>query len=285
MRPEEPSTYPFAYPSAIRQAYDLLRAGAGPDSIARTWNAAGLPAPSGRRGEWTAEMVRAELTSHAHIGGDDAVLPALTEPPAAVAPDPEDALLTAVAVCGVCGGPVRTERLPADLPAYRCDADGGHLSRSMGPVDSWVRLRALDRLGRPDTAQLVADPDRPDLYALRAHAAGLRTRRSQLEQAAATGAVEPSTATAGADRLRVELAAVEDQMVDHSRRNVPASLTGADPLDAAWDRLGTARQRGVLLALAERVVLHPVTAGQRAGDADVLRDTVVITWRPEPAVT
>jgi hypothetical protein len=86
-------------------------------------------------------------------------------------------------------------------------------------------------------------------------------------------------AAARAERLESELAAVEDQMTDHSRLDLPRSLTGADPLDTAWDRLARSRQRGILLALAEQIALHPVPEGRRAGDPDVLRGTVVVKWR------
>ena len=71
-------------------------------------------------------------------------------------------------------------------------------------------------------------------------------------------------------------------MVDHAARDVPASLTGADPVDHAWDRLAVSRQRGVLLALTERIELHPIPPGRRAGDPDVLRQSVLITWRDDP---
>jgi hypothetical protein len=68
-------------------------------------------------------------------------------------------------------------------------------------------------------------------------------------------------------------------MVDHVARDLPASLTGADPLEGAWDRLSADQQRAVLRRITERTALHPVPPGRRAGDHDVLRSTVVVTWR------
>jgi hypothetical protein len=50
-------------------------------------------------------------------------------------------------------------------------------------------------------------------------------------------------------------------MIDHIQRDLPASLTGADPLEIAWDRLGVPRQRLVLRMLVGRIVLHPVPPG------------------------
>jgi site-specific DNA recombinase len=191
------------------------------------------------------------------------------------------ALLTDLAVCGSCGQPVRSALLSAGQAAYRCGVDGdqAHLVRSTAPVDVWLGLLVVDRLDRPDAPDLLTDPELPDLYALRAHAAGLRTRRGQLEDAATAGVVDPSAAEAGSARLGDELAAVEDQMIDHAVRGRPASQTGADPVDVAWERLDVERQRAVLRALVDRVVLHPVPPGHRAGDPDVLRNTIVVSWR------
>ena len=143
-------------------------------------------------------------------------------------------------------------------------------SRTSAPIDARVRLEVLERLGRPGAPDLLADRSTPDLYALGAHSAGLRSR---LE----SGPGRPSAETTV--RLGAELASVEDQMIDHAVRDVPGSLTGADPLDDAWDRLAVSRQRGILLALAERVELHPIPPDRRAGDPDVVRQTVLITWR------
>ena len=55
--------------SAVRLAYDIVLAGGTPESVARTWNACGVPLvdgqpprPTGRTGEWSAAAVRAVLT-------------------------------------------------------------------------------------------------------------------------------------------------------------------------------------------------------------------------------
>jgi hypothetical protein len=277
--------------SAIQRACHLLLAGESLQSIASTWNAArlppgqGLPGPASRPGEWSADAVHAVLTDPGCAGREPlvdegvwrAAMDVLSRSSRPGPTEPDGALLTAIAVCGSCERPVHSELVSAGQVAYRCD--GCQLARTAAPVDSWIRLVTVERLARPDAPGLVADEDRSDLYALRAHSAGLRTRRTQLDEAAAEGLVERSTAAAGAERLDTELAAVEDRMIDHSRRDLPGSLTGADPLDTAWDRLARSRQRGVLLALAEQITLHPVPEGRRAGDPDVLRATVIVSWR------
>ena len=280
-RDEETST---VFPSAIRRAYDLLLAGVSPGSIAGTWNAAGLPtgpdggpAPVGRRGRWTADRVRAVLADPGYAGGlvDEPTwrsATALLSMPSRRGPAGSDrALLTAIASCGPCGRPVRAAVVSPGQVAYRCGGgdDRIHLARSSGPIDARVRLDVLDRLDRAGAPDLLADRRTPDLPALGAHSAGLRTRLERTRPGAGAG-------------LDAQLAAVEEQMVDHAARDVPSSLTGADPLDHAWDRLAVSRQRGVLLALAERIELHPIPPGRRAGDPDVLRQSVLITWWAAP---
>jgi site-specific DNA recombinase len=278
------------FPSAIRHAYDLLLAGVSPDSIAGTWNAAGLPAgpdgvpaPAGLRGLWTADRVREVLSNPDHAGraADELswrrAADLLSAPRRRPAAEPDRALLTAIATCGLCGKPVRSAVVSPGQTAYQCRGDGDrvHLARSTGPVDARVRLEVLDRLDRPGAPELLTNRDTPDLHALGAHSAGLRTRLGRIED----GAVDGAVAAQAASRLDAELATVEDQMTDHAVRDVPASVTGADPLPDAWDRLAVSRQRGVLLALTEGIELRPGSPGRRAGDADVLGQTVLITWR------
>jgi hypothetical protein len=190
------------------------------------------------------------------------------------------ALLTGVAVCGFCGQPVRTDLRPTGRLAYRCQNDGQrpHLVRTAPPVDAWIRLLVLEHLERDDTPAGLADLDLPDLPALRARSAGLRTRLSQLTEATATGTVDRSAAAAGSERVAGELTAVEIDLTQHATQDLPTSLTGADPVELAWDRLGADRQRAALQRLTERITLHPVPPGRRAGEPDVLRSTVVVTW-------
>lgn len=272
------------FPSAIRQAYDLLLAGVSAGSIAGTWNAAGLPAgpdgdpaATGRRGTWTADRVRAVLARPDHAGDlvDEPTWRSATEllsrPPRHGPPGSDRALLTAIASCGRCGAPVQSAVVSAGQVAYRCggDEDRIHLARSSAPIDAQVRLEVLARLDRPGAPDVLAGRHTPDLPALGAHSAGLRTRMHR-------------STPSGGSGLDAQLAEVEKQMVDHAALDLPVSLTGADPLDHAWDRLAVSRQRGVLLALAERIELHSIPPGQRAGDPDVLRRSILISWREDP---
>lgn len=253
------------FPSAIRHAYDLLLAGVSLGSIAGTWNAAGLPAgpdggpaPSGLRGTWTADGVRTVLAEAEFAGSlvDESTwrsASALLSAPSRHGPAQSDpALLTAIACCGVCGRPVRSKVLSPGQVAYRCGGERIHLARSCGPIDAEVRLQVLDRLRRPGAPELVADRSTtPELPPPRLRSVGLR--RQPVHR---TVAGRPAT-------------------VEHRSIRPVRNL----PLDNAWDTLAVSRQRGVLLALTERIELHPIPPGQRAGDPGALRQSVLITWR------
>lgn len=260
--PPDEDTNPV-FPSVIRRAYDLLLAGVSLGSIAGTWNAAGLPAgpdggpaATGFRGTWTADGVRAVLADPGYAGGlvDESTWSSATALLSArprhgsTASDP--ALLTAIASCGVCGRPVRSKVLSPGQVAYRCGDDRIHLARSCGPIDARVRHQVLDRLGRPGAPELMAEGTTPDL---RMHSAGPGAWQEPLQRTAS-------------DRR----ATVEHRMV-HPVRDAPP--------DHAWDTLPVSRRRGVLLALADRIELHPIPPGQRAGDPDAVRRSVRITWR------
>ena len=181
------------------------------------------------------------------------------------------ALLTGWAVCGYCGRVVQSELLSTGQVAYRCDADRRrpHLVRTAAPVDAWVRLLVLDRLERPGAPELLADPELADLDELRARSVAVGTRLAR----------DAAGRSRLAGELAGELAGVEAEMTSPARRELPASLTGADPVELAWDRLDTDHQRAALAALAEPVALHPVPPGRCACDPDVLRGTIVLGWR------
>jgi Recombinase len=269
--PPDEETSPV-FPSAIRRAYDLLLAGVSLGSIAGTWNAAGLPAgpdggpaPAGLRGTWTADGVRAVLADPRYAGQlvDErswrSATALLSTPPRHGPANSDPALLTAIAACGPCGRPVRSKVLSPGQVAYRCAGhdDRIHLARSCAPIDAQVRLEVLDRLDRPGAPELVADQGGArDLPAPRVHSIRLRTGREPMDRR------QPAAGH--------RLATIGDRMV-HRAPDAPP--------DHAWDTLAVSRRRGVLLALTERIELHPIPPGRRAGDPDAVRHSVQITWR------
>ena len=91
------------------------------------------------------------------------------------------ALLTGVALCGVCGltvhsGGANTGR---SYRVYRCRSMT-HVNRRAEPVEEYVEAVVVERLSRPDAVDLLTVNDRPDTAGLHAEADQLRRRLDAL---------------------------------------------------------------------------------------------------------
>jgi site-specific DNA recombinase len=271
----------------------------------------------GEHSEWTAPTVRSTLMNprnaglRAHVsqdqrdaGGDPrklrlssivgtaawpalveettwrAVVDILTEPGRTTPARSGRALLTGVALCGVCeatvhagGGPAKYGREP--YVTYRCSQALGHLSRAAAPADWWVTEIVVERLSRPDAVSLLDDGDRPDAAELRTRAKALRTRIDGLARLFAEQVLDEVGVRRESARLRAELAEVENQQRDAGRVNVLGALVLAgqqadtreearEAVRAVWSDLDMDRQRAAVKALMT-VRLLPPGRGARLG--------------------
>lgn len=294
--------------AALRKAYADLLAGATLASIARDWNAAGLHSGklrTGRvdRGEpsrWSPETVRAVLLKPRNAGlraykGEimgTGTWPAIVDEEtwrAAVArisqrshaqPPPGTHLLSGLALCGVCDAPVNAGTHRGDHHAYRCGRTLRHVARRGDWIDDYISDVIVERLSRPDAAELLVDHDRPDVGALRARAYMLRGRIEDLalEYAADDEGVltasQLRTATAG---LKTKLAAVEARMADAGRVDVLGSLINAENVEAAW-RVMRREHRGRCRAVVDTLMtvrVLPVGRGARKFHPE----SVMVHWK------
>lgn len=245
--------------------------------IARDWNAAGLLTPqSTRKGEpsqWIASTARSVLMNPRNAGlrghGSvpehgrrkiEAIAPAqwkaivpeeVWRAATALLSDPDRytalnrgsrALLTGIALCGVCGATVHAGG--SSRPGhkiYRCYAAyNGHVSRAASPVEQWVSEVVIARLSRPDAAELLRDDsERPDMVALRSEATALRARLDELATEWGDGVMTSSQLRTATTRIRTKLAAVEAKMADVGRVDVFGPLVHASNVRAAWEALST----------------------------------------------
>jgi hypothetical protein len=202
----------------------------------------------------------------------------LMDPARANLPRSGRGLLTGVARCGICGSTVHRGAAPARRgkpghATYRCRANLGHIGRAAEPVDKYVAQVIVARLQRPDAAALLIDESRPDAQKLRREAQALRTRLDGLAGLLADGVLTVAAVRRESEKLRGKLAEVEAEQAASGRANVLQPLISATDVQAAWDRLDTDRQRGIVEALIT-VTLHPPGRGTRT----FRPETVEIDW-------
>jgi DNA invertase Pin-like site-specific DNA recombinase len=301
---QDGTTIREAEAAAVRDGYDALLAGVPLAAIAREWNARGLTTgQNNRQGQpspWRADSVRHVLLNpryagqRAHKGQviGEAVWPALVEETtwqATVATLTDagrrsgargrpQALLTGIALCGICGAPVQAGGAARPgVRGYRCGGSMGHFARMAEPVEEFVSALMVGRLSRVDASDLLVDSNKPDVDALRTEAVALRKRLEALAVDFADGELTTSQIKAATRRVRARLSEVETEMADAGRVDVLGPLVAAADVSAAWDALTTARRRAVIDTLAT-VKLHPVGRGTRT----FRPETVGIEWKGQP---
>jgi site-specific DNA recombinase len=266
---------------AVRDGYDKLLGGVPLAEIARDWNASGFvsgqPNRKGEPSPFRADSVRTILENGRNAGlriykGEimaKAIWPAIVSEEtwrAAVAllSDPKRrsgprgnarALLTGVAVCGVCGAHCHSGGAARPgHPAYRCSGSRGHIARMTGPIDAYVTRVVLARLARPDAKDLVTVTKGPSVAALRTEEAALRSRLEALALNFADGVVTESQLRAATTRTRGNLAAVEGKLGDLGRVDVLGPLMGAHNTQAVWDAMSLSARRAVIGTLMKPVI-------------------------------
>ena len=188
------------------------------------------------------------------------------------------ALLTGVALCGVCGQESgATVHLGANnmsQPIDRCGQSQGHIARRAEPIDEYVSMLVVARLSRPDAATLLVDDTRPDVAGLRLQGQALRLRLDQLAVDFADGELTTSQLRTGTARIQEKLAQVEAELADAGRVNVLGPLVSAADVQLAWNALDTDRQRAVIDVLMGLRLL-PVGRGTRT----FRPESVEVIWK------
>lgn len=187
-------------------------------------------------------------------------------------------LLTGVAQCGLCadgttvhtGGAATTQ----NYRVYRCRA-AAHLARAAAPVDEFVSDVTIERLARPDAADLLALPvDRPDAAELQQQATAYRQRLGSLARLLADGTLDEVAVRSESARLRQSLAEAEALLTDAGKVDILGDLIGAEDVRVAWEALDVDRRRRVIDTL---MVVRLMPPGQ--GTRRFRPETVAIEWR------
>lgn len=284
----------------LAAAYQQVLAGVPLSAITRDMNARGLTTAGG--GPWVYSSLRRTLLNPRNAGlvkhRGEVLGPAKW--PAVVSEDTWRAtvtllsdparrtttgnrasyLLSGLAVCGGCGGSITSggvKRSSGGAVGWRriyvCRAHKC-VGRRQDWVDEFVSEVIVERLSRPDAADLLVDQDAPDFAVVRAEISALRVRLDGLADAYAVGEIDRDQMRTGTVRLRARLDGLEATQAHVSRAPVLAELVGVPDVRAAWDALNLDRQRAVVEILMT-VTLHPGGGGRRTFDPN----KVEITWK------
>ncbi len=197
-------------------------------------------------------------------------------------------LLSGMARCGwtdpegvVCGRPVRSNVAAwgdRRAPSYTCPAN--HVRRNAVELDGFVETIILERLSRPDAAELLA-PDRTgDTAALHAEDAGLRARLDELARLYAVGVIDARQLEAGSTQIRTQREVITARLGAASRGSVLAGV--ADAVDPAkvWGGLDLSRRRAIVEVLLDVVILRTGRGGpRRKGETVFDPESIEITWK------
>jgi len=264
---------------AIRKAADELLAGVSIHELSRRLNARGLTTTAG--GTWRPTQVRRLLLSprlaaqrvhNGHVVADGqwiavlrpdihlAVVRELARPERHKAGPPRRYLLSGMALCGApqCGLPVYgASDARRGGATYRCSSRT-HMHRAAIPIENYIEMLALQRLSRPDAAELLAPPvDGLVVAALAEELTSLRNRSDELAAMFGAGTIDARQLAAGAAANAERQLEIEQALAGATASPALASLVTSADARRAWSGLGIDAQRAVLRELLTVRLLPP----------------------------
>ncbi|MBO0920359.1 recombinase family protein [Cellulomonas sp. zg-ZUI222] len=178
-------------------------------------------------------------------------------------------LLGGLAVCGVCGEPVRSCVTREGHRGYRCRSMG-HFIRRAQAIDAHVTLEMLKVLSRPEVLAVLHPED--DTAELRAEAVELRSRLDDLALSYASGAITRRQLDVASQRLNERLRANAEAQSERAVATTFSTVAIGADLPMVWADLPLATKREVIQVLARRVIIDPVGKGRgRANPAETVR--------------
>lgn len=173
-------------------------------------------------------------------------------------------------LCAVCEQPVTAW----SGNRYRC-RDGAHVNRARGPVDDFVEAVLVERLGRPDLADLLATTAGVDTAP---YVAEIDRQKRLIQRAEAdyrAEVIEGPDLKRIRDEARAAIRAAEDAVAAITRATPVTAVLGAASPVAAYKAADLMTRRAVVDFFMV-VKLHPGHRYSRTFDPE----TVAIRWRP-----
>jgi site-specific DNA recombinase len=176
-------------------------------------------------------------------------------------------LLSGLAVCGVCGDPVRSfsasgQRRKAK-PVYTCRT-GKHVVRDAAACDQLVEAVILERLSRPDARELLTGDQRADTAALHLRDSALAERLVELGRLYGDGTIDAPQLQAATASIRAQRERITAELAASSRGSVLAGVADAPDPARVWAGLDLSRRRAIIDTLATVTIL-PARRGRRPG--------------------
>ena len=171
---------------------------------------------------------------------------------------------TDVAVCGVCGGPLRGQtkrgKYGKPLEIYICEA--GCVGRGRAPVDELVTAVALERLSRDDVSDLLASEPIRERLGTERELDDLRARLADLDERYTAGKVTPTTYDRLVPKLERQIASLEEstralKVSTAAAAHALTPFTGRRKPATVWESLDVTGRLAVLEALGLRVRILP----------------------------
>ena len=181
-----------------------------------------------------------------------------------------------VMVKGWAGGYQRADgsRGPR-LASYRC-IESGHMSCAQAALDDYVEAAVVERLSRPDAADLLVPRVEVDMAGLAQEANGLRARLVNLGDLVESGDMTPGEYRQRKTRLSEQLSSIEAEMTAAAGTSPLAGIAGRPDAGEIWDGWhdDLARKKAVIDCLMEVTVLPAASRGKGFDS-----DRVQIDWR------
>jgi DNA invertase Pin-like site-specific DNA recombinase len=181
-----------------------------------------------------------------------------------------------IGLCGVCGSRLRVSP-KGGHPLYVCDAPSGCVGRRQERVDEFVEAVVVERLKRPDAADLFTAPQvvgvDPDSIE---RLARLRERLDDAAARYADGKIDGDQLEVITRKLRPQIDEAERQARPVTATPIPDAarrLAGKRDARAVWDRLDVLTKRAVLEALGVTVTINKTRQGPGFDP-----ESVVIGW-------
>lgn len=184
-----------------------------------------------------------------------------------------------------CGSPVKpfsaTARRRSTKPVYTCKV-GKHVIRNAAEVDAYIEAVILERLSRPDAADLLVPDRKGDTSALTLRDAALQARLEEYERLAGAGEIEPGSFVRITADIRRQREQITDSLAAMTRGSVLAGVVDAPDPAAVWKGLDLSRKRAIVGVLVDVVILPAAKGrrpGWRPGETYFDPNTIAITWK------